>query len=57
MGEVTLSKKEYLEFARMIWENFDFRTLLEQKSKNAYQNTIGYLEQEGLLDGDPVVMG
>lgn len=51
-----LPKKEYLEFARMIWENFDFRTLLEQKSKNAYQNTIGYLEQEGLLDGDPVVI-
>lgn len=45
----TLNITEYKEFAQKVKQSKLFYSLMIQKSKCAYQNTIGYLEQEGLL--------
>ncbi len=45
-----LKDSELAEFAQKLRASECFRSLVEEKSKKAYQATVGYFRQEGLLE-------
>ncbi len=47
---IILSKEDLEKFINEVKSNTTFNELLIEKSKSAYDNTIGYLKQNGLFD-------
>lgn len=51
-----MNQKEFAAFTAQLRKNEFYRTLVVEKSKNAYPAAIGYLRQEGLLDQEQLAI-
>lgn len=51
-----LSHQEWVDVCNRLRKSQTYRTLIEEKSRMAYQTTINYLRQEGLFDHEIVAL-